>query len=177
MRAVYQSCGKLEIDDITNVKKITVKTHLPDLKSGSKYEYTKYYNISTKDYYGILGVLKVTGEANVDMTKYPNASTTSKLRAVDPNPIYLPYDLKPFGDNDFSKLTIDDSICFICFHDDEFDINNVNDSILKLYQENLPNCNAILINEQNLKGNNPKALGLNFEPMKGNGGILTVNGC
>ncbi len=174
---VYQSCGKLEIDLTTNVKKINVKTYLPELKKGGKYEYTKYYNISTKDYYGILGVLVVKDEVNVDMTKYPDANTTSKLRVVDGNPIHLPYDLKPFGNNDFSNLTIDDTICFICFHDDNFDENNANNAILKHCQGILPNCDTPIQFKNINKGMTPQNTNEKAEPMKGNGGILTADGC
>lgn len=174
---VYQSCGRLEIDETTGVKKINVKTFLPELRDGGTYKYTKYYNISTEDYYGILGVLVVRDEVNVDMTTYPDANNTSKLRVIDGNPIHLPYDLNPFGDNDFSKLTIEDTICFICFHDDNFDENNTDNTILKYCQELLPNCDTPIQFMKINKGMTPQNTNEKAEPMKGNGGILTADGC
>lgn len=177
MRRVYESCGKLEIDEFTNAKKVTVKTHLPELKKGGKYEYINYYNISTKDHYGILGVLVVNGEKNEDLTNYPDAITTSKLRVVDGNPIHLPFDLKPFGDNDFSNLTKEDEVSFICFHDDNFETNNAEKNILGYCQSLLPNLNKPIQFFKNNKGVNPENLDFEAEPMKGNGGILTINNC
>lgn len=177
MRRVYESCGKLELDDLSNAKTFTVKTHLPELKKGGQYQYVNYYNISTKDHYGILAVLVVNGEADIDLSNYPDAATTSKLRVVDAKPIDLLKDLKPFGDKDFSNLTKDDKVSFICFHDNDFETNDAELNILKNCQADLPNFDRPVHFFLDVKEILPKSIEKIFEPMRGNGGILTITDC
>lgn len=162
---IYQSCGKI---DLAN-KTIEVKTFLPPLKGDEgTYEYIKYYNISNDKYYGVLGVLEIVDGRNIDLNSHPN-SVNSTYTRVDRNTIDLSK-LKNFNNTglEFDALTESDNLTFICFHDDTFTNDNTNDRILKFYQERLPNI------EVYKDSSNTKSFP---EPMIGNGGILTVNGC
>jgi|GEM_PF-2025468 len=162
---IYQSCGKI---DLAN-KTIEVETFLPPLKGDEgTYEYIKYYNISNGKYFGILGVFEIAGGRNINLNYHPN-SANSEYTKVNRNTIDLSK-LKNFNNTglEFDALTENDSIIFICFHDNKFANNNTNDSILKFYQERLPNI------EVYKDSSNTKSID---EPMIGNGGILTVNGC
>lgn len=150
----YQSCGKITINGTE--KTAVVKTMLPALKNGGKYQYMTYYNISNKDYFGILGVLTIQGEPNVDLRKYD--SVNSKVQ-VDALPINLS-SLKPLGNGkDFNELVAGDKIYFMCFHDDSF---NLADGYLTKFQSSLP-AFPVFADDK--------------EPKVGDGGILTFEGC
>ena len=139
---------------------------LPILVNGGTYKYLKYFNISNGKEYGILGVLTIDGEPNIDLRKY--TPKDSALTQVDLKAIDLTKFSSYNGGLDFSGVTSSSKINFICFHDNEFLNGTTNiDSILKFYQKNLPN---ILAYKDTLSSLIP-------EPKVGDGGILTVDGC
>ncbi|TGD59209.1 hypothetical protein [Flavobacterium humi] len=147
----YQSCGKITIEK--NSKSALVKTMLPELLHNGKYKYIEYHNISNDDYYGVLGVLVMDGEPNTDLTKYNSAN---RMVQVDANQIILTDLLPVNGGKDFSGLSQNDQIHFMCLHDDDF---KVTDAVLKRFQQALPKFPD------------------DREPKVGNGGILTFEGC
>lgn len=162
--SVYQSCGAILITNTQ--KKLNVFTMLPILKKGGAYQYIKYYNISSPTEYGILGVLVVKNEPNIDLRNYQPKDTI--LQQVDSNPIDLTKFSSFNGGKDFTNLTNKDIIYFVCFHDDNFLTGNqTSEDILKFYQKNLPNVKPYEI---------PKPLSPDI-PKVGDGGILTINGC
>lgn len=147
----YQSCGKI----LLNNSKITVKikTNLPVLLKGGNYAYVSYHNISNESMFGLLGVLVVNGEPNLDLNKY---NSVNQLVRVDPNELVL-NELRPLGDGkSFDTIQKGDVIHFVCFHDDKFEAT---DSELMKFQESLPK------------------IPIDREPKVGNGGILTFEGC
>lgn len=151
----YQSCGKISIEG--KEKSVIVKTMLPTLKDGGKYKYTGYYNISSEGYFGVLGILMIDGEPNVDLRKYDGVN--SKFQ-VDALPINL-NNLKPLGSGkSFDELKNGDKIHFMCFHDDS---NNLSEVDLIKFQKSLPLFPAFEPDDR--------------EPKVGNGGILTFEGC
>ena len=147
----YQSCGKITIEK--TAKTAIVKTMLPELLHNGKYRYIEYYNISNNDYFGILGVLIVDGEANIDLRKYNSANG---MFQVDMNQIVLTDLLPVNGGKDFSRLSESDQVHFMCLHDDDF---KATDEILEKFQQALPKFPD------------------DREPKVGNGGILTFEGC
>lgn len=160
---IYQSCGKLTVSGTK--KEIAVQTMLAKLVKGGTYQYIEYYNISNGTDYGILGVLKVNGERNIDLRNYSPKDST--LTIVDSNSI----DLKQFrsfnGGKDFSTISDTDTVHFICFHDDAFS-GASKDEILKFYQSNLKTGMNYMKNSSEKSKNIPKV---------GDGGILTIDGC
>lgn len=167
---IYQSCGELSIDSTTNQKSLNVKTMLPDLKHGGKYEYIEFFNISSKDHYGVLGVLKVNVEANIDLREYQ----TDKIELTKiGGPIYLHGFSNFNGGMDFGNLNHGDVVTFICHHDNNFAANNPNDILLKEYQSMLNGTSTGLEFPQN----KTTIKTMIVQPKIGNGGILTVNGC
>ncbi len=152
----YQSCGKISIEGKN--KSVIVKTMLPDLKNGGRYRYVGYYNISNDDYFGVLGILMIDGEPNVDLRKY---DAVNSKHQVDTLPINL-NDLRPLaGGKSFDELGNGDKIHFMCFHDDS---NNLSEIDLAKFQKSLPLFPAF----------DPD---VDREPKVGNGGILTFEGC
>lgn len=147
----YQSCGKITIEK--NVKSAVVKTMLPELLHNGKYQYIEYYNISNNDYFAVLGVLIVDGEPNIDLRKY---NSTNQMFQVDVNQIVLTDLLPVNGGKDFSGLSENDQIHFMCLHDDNFKVTG---EVLKRFQHALPKFPD------------------DREPKVGNGGILTFEGC
>lgn len=147
----YQSCGKINIE----TKTVEVKTMLPELEEGV-YKYVKYYNISNENYYGILGILLVENGPNDDLS---GIDVVLKKIPVDTNPINL-NELEPLENGKtFSNLKSNDSIHFMCFHDDSF---NGSEKDLKIFQKSLPQFPDFDLIE---------------EPKVGNGGVLTIDGC
>lgn len=150
---VYQSCGK--ITSLGEIKTVEIKTMLPEIPEG-KYKYVKYYNISNKDYFGLLGILLIEGGENKDLNDF-NAPL-NKIK-VDEEPLKL-NELLPINEGkDFSKIKQGDTIHFMCFHDEKF---NGSDKELKVFQESLPKFPDFDFIE---------------EPKVGNGGVLTFEGC
>ena len=95
---VYQSCGK--ITSLGEIKSVEIKTMLPEIPEG-KYKYVKYYNISNKDYFGLLGILLIEGGENKDLNDF-NAPL-NKIK-VDEQPLKL-NELLPINEGkDFSKI-------------------------------------------------------------------------
>lgn len=151
----YQSCGKISSNGTE--KTVIVKTMLPVLKNGGKYKYVKYYNISSKDFYGILGILTIEGEPNIDLRKYdaPNSKVQVDLLSINLTAF------KSLGNGkDFSQLVQGDSIYFMCFHDDSLNLTEID---LTKFQESLPDFPAFDLDDR--------------EPKVGDGGILTFEGC
>ena len=147
----YQSCGKINLDN----KTVNVKTMLPELEQGT-YKYVTYYNISNAKYYGILGILLVENGPNKDLS---DSDKSLQKISVDQHPIHL-NELQPLANGrDFTNLNSEDTIHFMCFHDDRF---SGSEKVLQIFQENLPNFPDFDLIE---------------EPKVGNGGVLTLEGC
>lgn len=155
---IYEPCGKF---NLTN-KTAEARTYLPT--SPQNYRYIRYYNISTSQHYGILGVLVHDGQ-NRDLR---TSNDPCQKIHVTPQTINLLSGLdNSFSSRPFNNLTSHDQIVFICFHDDEFD--GEANSILTHYQQNLGNYPIIPPYPKVNKG-------LGDEPKIGDGGILTFNG-
>lgn len=156
----YYSYGTVSI--CNDEKVANFETMLPVLKYGT-YQYYKFYNISTKNDYAVLAVLEILGAEDTDLRRYDSTAKRKKTK-VKPGSVLLDDLPSLSGSKDFSNLKDGDTITFICFHDDRFDETNINDTILKFYQTNLPKI---------LEYEDPNKR----EPKKGNGGVLTVTEC
>lgn len=162
---VYQSCGTISFQksDAGKEQRATIKTMLPNLKTGT-YRYAEFYNISNEKYFGLLGILVMDGEDNVNLRQYP--TTAKNLKSVKNSTVNL-LQYKPVSGEgkSFSELKEDDKIHFMCLHDDRFKGDSED---LEYFQANLPNFPALMeaLSEE-----------INREPKVGDGGILTANGC
>lgn len=173
-KRIYEPCGKFSLASNNTFE---VKTYLPT--SVSNYRYVRYYNISTSQHYGILGVLVHDG------TNYDLSSSTGLAlnMSLEQHPINLNNLDTSFSNVSFKDLKKEDVITFICFHDDDFVKNNNKYKILDFYQSNLPKFYDFpkpVLNEKPTWGNknleNNKGIEAKEEPMVGNGGILTFTG-
>ena len=145
----YQSTGKIKQNGI--IVSVQIKTFLPQLLKGGQYSYLNFYNISNDSMFGLLGILKISGEPNTDLNKY---KSVNELVQVNPKDLEL-NNLKPIGDGkDFATIKKGELIHFICFHDDQF---AGTDSQLEDFQMSLPKIPIFR------------------EPKVGNGGILTFD--
>lgn len=162
---IYQTCGKITIDAATNTKTISPKIMLPNLKHGGRYECTEFYNISNSQFYGVLVVLNVDGEMDIDLREYK--TDRIELTQTTPFPLNL-HDVKnPLNARDFSNLSTGDKITLICYHDNTFTRTNVDMDVLSDYRHRINDLETGLETNKSLP----------FQPKIGNGGILTVYGC
>ncbi len=166
---VYESCGTLNVNASTGEMTVAPKTMLPILKFGGNYRIVEHYNISSKNYYGILAILVMEGEDNRNLREYP---TEDFILQTITDPIDLT-EFKAYNNGrDFSEITAHDKICYFVFHDTEFGANGDETDRLNDLQ------NELEIN----KGEIPEIFytssnkGINI-PKVGSGGILMLTGC
>ncbi|MDR6967990.1 hypothetical protein J2X31_002004 [Flavobacterium arsenatis] len=169
---IYQSCGELKIDSSYNEKILTPRVMLPNLKHNGSYEFTGVYNISNGKHYGVLGVLKINGEPNIDLREY-------KTDKIELTQIGGDIDLNRFssfnGGLNFSNLDINKKVTFVCYHDDNFDYNNPDDyAILIYFQKKIDDTDNHLQYEKTKIDSKMWKIP---DPKIGNGGVLTVDGC
>lgn len=171
MKQVYSTSGKIDL----KAKTASVFTYLPDL-SNIGYKYIKYFNISTKEKLGIVGILVNEGR-NYDLTD--SDLSICKNMEIDRNPFSLSEESIDFK---FSKIPFTDidnnsSLSFFCWHDDGFDteiLGNYELSCLKELQGKLPfqEDSCITLSTLVLSGERSYA----GEPKTGGGGVLTIIG-